>query len=111
MIWMVLIESLRVTAIGVLIGVPAAIAGSRLPTDCTWIESWDITFKGGPSSDYVVGLQGARHGADVYLVDRAKGQWDFTETCRQVLALRQRYSKTGTISSRRRRMGPPSLTY
>jgi predicted phage terminase large subunit-like protein len=45
----------------------------------------------------VVGLQAARHGADVYLVDRVKGQWDFTETCRQLLALRQRYSKTGTI--------------
>jgi predicted phage terminase large subunit-like protein len=70
---------------------------NELPPDCTWIQSWDMTFKGGPSSDYVVGLQAARHGAHVYLVDRAKGQWDFTETCRQVRALQQRYPKTRTI--------------
>ena len=47
------------------------------PRVSTWLASWDMSFKGGPSNDYVVGLQAAREGADVYLVDRVKGQWDF----------------------------------
>jgi predicted phage terminase large subunit-like protein len=69
----------------------------ELPTVRTWLQSWDMTYKGGPTSDYVVGLQAVRHGADIYLVDRAKGQWDFTEACRQVLALHQKYPRTKTI--------------
>ena len=56
-----------------------------------------MSFKGGPSNDYVVGLQAAREGADVYLVDRVKGQWDFTETRRQVVRLHSRYRQTRTI--------------
>ena len=67
------------------------------PRVSTWLASWDMSFKGGPSNDYVVGLQAAREGADVYLVDRVKGQWDFTETCRQVVRLHDRYPETQTI--------------
>ena len=69
----------------------------ELPRGSTWLASWDMSFKGGPSNDYVVGLQAAREGADVYLVDRVKGQWDFTETCRQVVRLHGRYPETQTI--------------
>jgi predicted phage terminase large subunit-like protein len=69
----------------------------ELPPVESWLQSWDMTFKGGPSSDYVVGLQAARQGADLYLINRVKGQWDFTETCRQVLHLHQRYSRTTAI--------------
>jgi predicted phage terminase large subunit-like protein len=69
----------------------------ELPRAGTWLESWDMSFKGGPSNDYVVGLQAAREGADVYLIDRVKGQWDFTQTCRQVVSLHQRYPQTRTI--------------
>lgn len=67
-----------------------------LPRGTGWLQSWDMTFKGRASSDYVVGLQAVRNGADLYLVDRVKGQWDFTETCRQVDALRRRYPHTDT---------------
>jgi predicted phage terminase large subunit-like protein len=49
------------------------------------------------SSDYVVGLVGGRQGADIYLIDRVKGQWDFTTSCRQVVALWQRYPQTRAI--------------
>ena len=66
------------------------------PRVSTWLASWDMSFKGGPSNDYVVGLQAAREGADVYLVDRVKGQWDFTETRRQVVRLHGRYPGTQT---------------
>ena len=73
------------------------------PRVSTWLASWDMSFKGGPSNDYVVGLQAAREGADVYLVDRVKGQWDFTETRRQVVADIRRL---GPPLSKKRRMGP-----
>jgi predicted phage terminase large subunit-like protein len=66
----------------------------ELPRVDTWLQSWDMTFKDSPSSDYVVGLQAARQGADIYLIDRRKGQWAFNETCRQVLELRRRYPET-----------------
>jgi hypothetical protein len=69
----------------------------ELPAVTTWLQSWDMTFKDSPSSDYVVGLQAARLGADIYLIDRRKGQWAFNETCRQVLDLRQRYPRTEAI--------------
>jgi phage terminase large subunit-like protein len=47
----------------------------ELPSVDSWLQSWDMTFKDSSSSDYVVGLQAARKGADIYLIDRMKGQW------------------------------------
>ena len=44
-------------------------------------QSWDCTFKGEASSDYVVGQVWAKRGADFYLLDQVRGQWTFTETC------------------------------
>jgi predicted phage terminase large subunit-like protein len=70
----------------------------RPPVDSdTWLQSWDMTFKDSPSSDYVVGLQAATQGADIYVIDRRKGQWGFSETCRQVLDLHRQYPQTETI--------------
>ena len=62
-----------------------------LPTDVdAWIQSWDLSVKGGLEHDYVVGLVAAGRGADIYLVDRVKAQLSFPEplaairrTCRQ----------------------------
>ena len=76
------------------------------PPVSTWLASWDMSFKGGPSNDYVVGLQAAREGADVYLVDRVKGQWDFTETRRQVVRLHSRYPQTQTTLIEEAANGP-----
>jgi predicted phage terminase large subunit-like protein len=70
---------------------------NELPQVDSFLQSWDMTFKDSPSSDYVVGFQAARKGADIYLIDRRKGQWAFNETCRQVLALHQQYPQTGAI--------------
>ena len=69
----------------------------ELPPVTSWLQSWDMTYKDTPSSDYVVGLQAAYTGADVYLIDRVKGQWAFSETCRHVLELKRRYPQTSTI--------------
>jgi predicted phage terminase large subunit-like protein len=70
---------------------------NELPPVETWLHSWDMTFKDSASSDYVVGFQAACQGADIYLIDRRKGQWAFTETCWQVLELRRRYPETEAI--------------
>jgi len=69
----------------------------ELPSAYRWLQSWDMTFKGQSSADYVVGLQAVHEGADIYLVDRVKGQWTFAQTCQQVLTLRQKYPCTGEI--------------
>jgi len=60
-------------------------------------QSWDMAFKDKPDNDYVVGLVAGRHGADIYLMDRVKGQWAFSESCRQVEALRRKYPASATI--------------
>lgn len=68
----------------------------ELPPGLTgYAQSWDMAFKEG--NDYVVGLVAARRGADIYLIDRAKGQWSFTESCKQVTRLNQRYPQARTI--------------
>lgn len=60
----------------------------RMPdlTGCTVVMSWDCTFKGEASSDYVVGQVWAKRGADFYLLDQVRGQWTFTETCEALKA-------------------------
>jgi hypothetical protein len=36
-----------------------------------------MSFKEGPDRHYVVGLQAAQVGADLYLLDCVRGQWDY----------------------------------
>jgi predicted phage terminase large subunit-like protein len=60
-------------------------------------QSWDMAFKDTKDSDYVVGLVAGRVGANIYILDRVKGQWNFTESCRHVETLKQRYPDTGEI--------------
>lgn len=51
------------------------------------IQSWDLTFKPGTSSDWVVGQVWMRQGADHYLLDQVRGRWSFTETRDQICNL------------------------
>jgi predicted phage terminase large subunit-like protein len=44
------------------------------------VQSWDMSFKDKDTSDFVVGQVWLRHGVDVYLLDRVKGRWGFTDT-------------------------------
>lgn len=46
----------------------------------TWLDSWDCSFKGGDSADYVVGQRWVRVGAERILIDQQRGKWSFTET-------------------------------
>jgi predicted phage terminase large subunit-like protein len=54
------------------------------------IMSWDLSFKGGDASDFVVGQLVGRHGADCYILDQERGRWSFTETAAKVKELAER---------------------
>jgi predicted phage terminase large subunit-like protein len=61
------------------------------------IQSWDLAFKDGDGSDYVVGLAAAQLGAEVYLLDRYKQRASFSETCRAIEAMAARYPQTSVV--------------
>jgi predicted phage terminase large subunit-like protein len=77
-----------------------------LPEAEQYLQSWDLSFKGEASSDYVVGLMAARVGANIYLMDRVKDQWAFTETCKQIVDLKRRYPDTRVILVEETANGP-----
>ena len=51
------------------------------------IQSWDLTFKDGIGTDYVVGQVWARCGANKYLIDCVRDQLSFTDTIARIRAL------------------------
>ena len=69
----------------------------ELPPIDEYAQSWDMSFKDHKDSDYVVGLHAGRKGADIYLIDRVKGQWAFGESSRQVQMLAAKYPQTRII--------------
>jgi predicted phage terminase large subunit-like protein len=69
----------------------------ELPKLTQLTMSWDMSFKNKPDNDYVVGLIGGWNGSNLYVIDRVKGQWTFTETCRQIERLAARYPAARTI--------------
>ena len=50
------------------------LAGAR------WLDSWDMSYKGSDTSDYVVGQRWARKGPNRYLIAQTRGRRGFTET-------------------------------
>jgi predicted phage terminase large subunit-like protein len=60
-------------------------------------QSWDLAFKDGDGSDYVVGLVAGRVGAEVYLVDRYKAKASFVETCHAIATLVAHYPQTSRV--------------
>lgn len=55
--------------------------------------SWDMTFKGSERSDYVVGQVWGRKGANFYLLDQFRGQWDFVKTVEQFVACAEKWPR------------------
>jgi predicted phage terminase large subunit-like protein len=45
-----------------------------------WLDSWDASFKGTDSSDWVVGQRWCRLGPDRFLIAQRRGRWSFTQT-------------------------------
>ncbi|MCX6543509.1 MAG: phage terminase large subunit [Acidobacteria bacterium] len=67
-----------------------------LPNVQDLTQSWDMSFKGTDCSDYVVGLVAGRIGADIYLIDRTKGQWGFSDSCQALEAFSRKYPRSRT---------------
>lgn len=55
------------------------------------IISVDATFKDSKTSDFVVMQVWGKRGAKVYLLDQARGRWDFPTTCAQLVTLSARW--------------------
>ena len=53
--------------------------------------SWDMTFKAGDESDYVVGQVWGRKGADFYLLDQVRARMGFTATLAAFRALADKW--------------------
>ncbi|MDQ0756086.1 phage terminase large subunit [Arthrobacter sp. B3I4] len=51
------------------------------------VQSWDLTFKGGDTSDYVVGQVWLRVGNTAYLLDQVRRRMNFNETCEAIKAM------------------------
>nr|DAI64393.1 MAG TPA: Terminase large subunit [Caudoviricetes sp.] len=46
----------------------------------SWVDSWDFTFKGSDSSDFVVGQRWVRLGPNRFLIAQQRGRWDFNKS-------------------------------
>ncbi|MGE4497090.1 MAG: phage terminase large subunit [Deferribacterales bacterium] len=62
--------------------------------DC-WFQSWDMSFKGGEGSDYVVGQVWAVKGSCRYLADMVRERMDFSATLRAVRSLSALWPQAG----------------
>lgn len=64
---------------------------SKLPdlTTCKLYQSWDLTLTNTKTSDFAVGQVWAHQPSTnrFYLLDQARGRWNFTETIAQIIAM------------------------
>lgn len=66
-----------------------------LPMDV--IHSWDLSFSGRESSDYVAGQVWGRYGQNYYLLDWIHQKLDFSQTVEQLVQLYHRWPQTSKI--------------
>jgi predicted phage terminase large subunit-like protein len=59
------------------------------------IQSWDCSFKGLPTSDFVVGQVLAKVGADRYLLDQVRSRLDMPGTVQAIRAMSAKYPNSG----------------
>lgn len=64
---------------------------TTLPTSGVWAISVDAAFTGKETSDFVVIQVWLKSGSGFYLVDQARGQWDFDETCIELRKMIAKY--------------------
>lgn len=63
---------------------PDALSGA------TWLDSWDMAFKGTETSDYVVGQRWVRVGANRFLIAQSRDRRSFTQTLAEFTAFGER---------------------
>jgi predicted phage terminase large subunit-like protein len=71
---------------------PSSMIGGR------WIDSWDMSFKGGAETGgggWVVGQRWCRNGAHRYLITQQRGRWSFIDS----IAAMQRWARTDDPAS------------
>ena len=61
----------------------------------TYFQSWDMAFKGEPQSDFCVGQMWVRTGANLYLIDQVRGQWEMSQVLKQFVDFCQRWPMAG----------------
>lgn len=69
----------------------------ELPALDRIITSWDLTFKDGPHTDYVVGLVIGQKGAHFYLLDCIRERLDITDTLPAIVHTFNRYKPVATV--------------
>lgn len=69
-------------------------------------QTWDMTFKKGEDTAYVVGQTWARHRANKYLVDQIRDKMEFTEALRKVAEFRRKYPQVSFILIEDKANGP-----
>lgn len=74
------------------------------------ILSWDMTFKDTDGSDFVVGQTWGKDGANMYLLDLVRGQWDFVETLKQFKALKKKWPGASRILVEDKANGPAVIS-
>lgn len=73
--------------------------GELPPVDANtaYFQSWDLTFKGKPTSDYVVGGFWVCTGANMYLLDLIRKRMGAADTIKTILEWKQRWPMTRQI--------------
>lgn len=82
---------------------------TKFDADTELIQSWDMAFKGGDKSDFVVGQVWLRKGANCYLLDQVRGRWPFSETLQQVRLLSAKYPQALTKLVEDKANGPAAI--
>jgi predicted phage terminase large subunit-like protein len=82
-----------------------------LPRMDTIIQSWDTAQTKSRSSSYVVGQVWGRIGADFYLLDQVRGQYDFDETVRAMEDLSNRWLESTAILVEAQALGAALVTH
>ena len=68
----------------------------QLPKMTEKIQSWDLTFKDGQQSDFVVGQVWGSVGSDKYLIDQTRARMDFPTTIQAIRQLTYKHPDTYT---------------
>lgn len=74
------------------------------------IQSWDFAVKDKKTSDFNVGLVGARVGADKYLIDQDKFKGDFAAACKALIKMCIKHPKANKKLVEDKANGSPILT-
>lgn len=79
----------------------------NIPTDFDeCIQSWDLSFTGKATSDFVVGQVWMRKGSNKYLIDMVRGRMTFTETVDAIEKMRKKWPQAPLILVENKANGP-----